>query len=82
MNKVKMLFSTLLFALFIGVGSPVSAQDADSRVATEHNDNDDDDGFNYGWLGLIGLVGLLGLKKKDDVHVHDSANQSRVRNQV
>ena len=81
MNKIKMVFSALLFALLVGVGSPVSAQDSDTRVTTGQSDNDEGT-FDYGWLGLIGLAGLLGLKKKDDVHVHETANQSRVRNQV
>jgi len=28
-------------------------------------DNYDDDGFDWGWLGLLGLIGLAGLKGKD-----------------
>ncbi|WP_394188590.1 WGxxGxxG family protein [Paenisporosarcina quisquiliarum] len=26
----------------------------------------DDDGMDWGWIGLIGLAGLMGLKRKDD----------------
>lgn len=26
---------------------------------------DDDDGFDWGWLGLLGLIGLAGLKGRD-----------------
>jgi hypothetical protein len=27
---------------------------------------DDDDGMDWGWLGLIGLAGLMGMKRRDD----------------
>jgi hypothetical protein len=28
---------------------------------------DDNDGFDWGWLGLLGLLGLLPRKRKDEV---------------
>lgn len=31
-------------------------------------DNYDDDGFDWGWLGLLGLIGLAGLKGRDRDH--------------
>lgn len=34
------------------------------RVTTDDN-NRDDNGFDWGWLGLLGLVGLAGLKGRD-----------------
>lgn len=34
---------------------------ADARPTVESNTHRDDDGFNYGWLGLAGLIGLAGL---------------------
>lgn len=54
---------------------PASAQTApatgDSAPAVE---NEADDGFDWGWLGLLGLIGLAGLagKKRDDRHVDDA----------
>jgi MYXO-CTERM domain-containing protein len=38
--------------------------DAPTRVVT---DNDDDD-FDWGWLGLLGLLGLGGLMRRDPHH--------------
>lgn len=34
----------------------------DTVTTTE---NYDDDGFDWGWLGLLGLIGLAGLKGRD-----------------
>ena len=32
--------------------------------------DDDDDGFDLGWLGLLGLIGLAGLRgRKHEQHV-------------
>jgi MYXO-CTERM domain-containing protein len=48
-------------ALGVGAASPVAlAQDSDA--ATE------EDGTDYGWVGLLGLAGLAGLlgRKRDD----------------
>jgi MYXO-CTERM domain-containing protein len=55
----------LLAATAFGVGaaSPVAfAQD--TGTATE----EEDDGTDYGWVGLLGLAGLAGLlgRKRDD----------------
>lgn len=37
------------------------------RVNTTDN-NRNDDGFDWGWLGLLGLIGLAGLKGRDRDH--------------
>lgn len=29
-------------------------------------EGNDDDGMDWGWIGLIGLAGLLGMKRRDD----------------
>lgn len=34
--------------------------------ATAETAADDDDGMDWGWLGLIGLAGLLGMKRRDN----------------
>lgn len=35
---------------------------------------EDDDGMDFGWLGLLGLAGLLGLRKRrvEDVRTHST----------
>ncbi|PSF37799.1 hypothetical protein C7H19_07310 [Aphanothece hegewaldii CCALA 016] len=59
---------------------PVSAQtsptvpDSNTPGATNDTTTDttttntyrDDDGFDWGWLGLLGLIGLAGLKRKPE----------------
>ncbi|MBB4003198.1 MYXO-CTERM domain-containing protein [Aurantimonas endophytica] len=41
--------------------------------------NDDDEGFDLGWLGLLGLAGLAGLKKpKRETHVVDRTDRPHV----
>ena len=38
-------------------------------TVTTTSDNNRDDGFDWGWLGLLGLIGLVGLKGRDrDTH--------------
>jgi len=48
---------------------PASAQTTTDPVVPGDNvtttDNYDDDGFDWGWLGLLGLISLAGLKGKD-----------------
>ncbi len=45
---------------------PASAQTAtDPVVPGDTVTTTDDDGFDWGWLGLLGLVGLAGLKGRD-----------------
>lgn len=39
--------------------------DATDDIETEA----DDDGFDWGWLGLLGLIGLAGLARKEDDRV-------------
>jgi MYXO-CTERM domain-containing protein len=61
--------------------APVFAQDTQDRDAalrTTTAVSDDDDGPNYGWLGLLGLVGLGGLLRRDrDVHTHTDRGTHR-----
>ena len=53
---------------------PASAQTTATPVTprdtvTITDDNNRDDGFDWGWLGLLGLIGLVGLKGRDrDTH--------------
>ena len=56
----------LLAAALLGVGaaSPVAFAQDDGTTTEE------DDGTDYGWVGLLGLAGLAGLlgRKRDDRH--------------
>ncbi len=48
----------------------------DMNRTTDMNDDDD---FNFGWLGLLGLAGLAGMaRKKSHVHTdHDHIHTDR-----
>lgn len=52
--------------------SPMAADPLTSDPMLDNSmmtpDQEDDDGFPWGILGLLGLAGLLGLKKRDDDH--------------
>ena len=49
--------------------APLSAQDVEDDTYQEADD--DDGGFDLGWLGLLGLLGLLGRRKHPEVvHTH------------
>lgn len=63
------LFKTLGISLFLlgmtitPLALPVSAQGTQPNEPTVVYENEDDD-FDWGWLGLLGLLGLAGLAKK------------------
>lgn len=65
---------TLVFVVaMLGVGAAAPGASADVyRVAQDDTTEqaDDDEGTDYGWIGLLGLAGLAGLagrKRRDDV---------------
>ena len=66
-----------------GAVAPVSAQDNPGYPGQgQVQDMTDDEGMDWGWLGLLGLAGLLGLRKRDrDVHV-DHTNTTARRDRV
>ena len=37
----------------------------------------EDDGFDWGWLGLLGLAGLAGLRRRDDGRMHTTSTTNR-----
>lgn len=45
----------------MAIAPSMAAQDAPDPVTIE----EEDDGFDWGWLGLLGLAGLAGLKSKE-----------------
>lgn len=67
----------LLAVSVLGVGatSPYAlAQDTDDATTEE-----EDDGADYGWIGLLGLAGLAGLagRKKTDHVTHVDRDRDR-----
>lgn len=54
---------TVAFALI--ASGPVLAQTATDPATTPPVSVEQDDGFDWGWLGLLGLIGLAGLKGRD-----------------
>ncbi len=58
---------------------PASATTTDPTVpGGTVTDVENDDGFDWGWLGLLGLIGLAGLKGRD----HDTSARYRDRDRV
>lgn len=75
MPKVQTLLRVLTFGAPLLVSAPVFAQPDDVIVTVQDDnigtvqDNDaDDDGTDYGWIGLLGLAGLAGLLRRRDTH--------------
>lgn len=75
------LLAALLIALPLGAqqttpGTADTTGQATTTATTDYgttqNADDDEGGFNPGWLGLLGLLGLAGLRKKDHVHHVDT----------
>jgi hypothetical protein len=65
----KAIRNALIAALAVAA-VPSATNAAVNGAGTTYEREDDDDGFDWGWLGLLGLAGLLGLKKNEpDVHV-------------
>ena len=60
---------TLLYAQ----ADPTSADD--TTMVTDR----DDDGRDWGWVGLLGLAGLLGLRRRER---HETREQVRTRQPV
>ncbi|AWB44092.1 hypothetical protein DCC85_07580 [Paenibacillus sp. CAA11] len=60
------LVSALLLMPVSAESSKVADQRGDNRTGnyTTNAVNDDND-FDWGWLGLLGLIGLAGLRSKD-----------------
>jgi MYXO-CTERM domain-containing protein len=62
-----------VFALvtMLGVSAPAMAAGqvpTEPQTRTGDLQNDRDDGFDAGWLGLLGLAGLFGLRRSDRRH--------------
>ncbi|NJO39743.1 MAG: WGxxGxxG-CTERM domain-containing protein [Cyanobacteria bacterium CRU_2_1] len=57
---------------------PASAQDAPGTDDTTTDVVEEDNDFDWGWLGLLGLLGLAGLagRKRDDHTVYRDPNST------
>ena len=85
------LFRVTAVTLSLLVASPLLAQEAtdDAGAAVETTEDtavvatdatpvvatQEDDGFDWGWLGLLGLAGLAGLRRRDDHVVHTTTSR-------
>lgn len=66
--------AVLSLGLALPLSLPANAQTntapttTDGGTTTTYDRTANDDGFDWGWLGLLGLLGLAGLagKKRDD----------------
>lgn len=62
MRKTATIFGICLLML-LGFGFTATAQTAADDAGYARTT--DDDGMDWGWVGLIGLAGLLGLKRRE-----------------
>ncbi len=77
-RSIKLAFAGSIVALSLGMTVASSyAQDEvrDVPAARTTTTNDDNVGFDLGWLGLAGLLGLIGLMPKDRSIPHDQSVQ-------
>lgn len=58
--------ATIAFTLAVSCAAGLAQDSASNdRRPVETTSRTDDEGFNYGWLGLAGLLGLLGLMPRN-----------------
>jgi hypothetical protein len=66
MNNIKKLFRSSLLALtLLTVGMPVAFAAADTTTTETAAAPQQNEGFNWSWLGLLGLAGLAGLRSRN-----------------
>lgn len=71
----------LTAAILFGAAGAASAQTTAPAVEAERTVvATEDEGFDWGWLGLLGLIGLAGLagRKKDDTARTSDVNRTNV----
>ncbi|MEX2535004.1 MAG: WGxxGxxG family protein [Trueperaceae bacterium] len=68
MDKLRKRLMTLALAVLLVFGAGSGAWAQDQLTPAPGAQVEDDDGFDWGWLGLLGLIGLAGLagRKRDN----------------
>jgi MYXO-CTERM domain-containing protein len=64
--KTAVLFSVLCAPLSALAQTDTTTTDTTTTGTTTTPMVADNDGFDWGWLGLLGLAGLAGLRRRDD----------------
>ena len=79
---MKKILAPAAAALFLSAGAAMSqtattpADGTYTDTATTPAVVEEEDGMDWGWLGIIGLAGLLGLRKRKDEHVRTHPTNS------
>lgn len=66
--KKFMFVAGIVGCLMLSSAIPVSAENNNGTMNANNyrtNAAADDDGFDWGWLGLLGLLGLAGARNRD-----------------
>ena len=66
-GKTGLLIRGATLAAALAVAPTVLRAQATTDTTAGVVHTDDNDGFDWGWLGLLGLLGLLPRKRKDTV---------------
>ncbi|MDZ4870937.1 MAG: hypothetical protein CLLPBCKN_000325 [Chroococcidiopsis cubana SAG 39.79] len=81
-SKIIGISAIAVSATILPLNLPANAQIIAPEVEREDIYEDDDDGFDWGWLGLIGLFGLAGLggknKRREPVVERDARLGNRI----
>jgi len=64
-SKILGISAIAVSATILPITMPANAQIITPGVERENIYENEDDGFDWGWLGLIGLFGLAGLAGKN-----------------
>ncbi len=60
------LGSLAALVLLLLAPSPAPAQTAGATTTTYQQPVQQEEGMDYGWIGLLGLLGLAGLRRRKD----------------